>query len=1054
MSKPKEFHFKQSVLLTTAVGLAIAGVSWPVLAQDSDEILVTGSRIVRRDFTSQSPIVTIQAEIFENRSNVGLESALNQMPQFQPTGTQAATSAANTPFPQASAAPGAATVNLRGLGLNRTLVLVDGRRVQPVNGQLVVDLNTIPSAAVGSVEVITGGAAAVYGADAIAGVVNLKLRRDFEGLEVDGQFGITQEGDGEEYQVSSLFGANLADGRGNVMIGANYAKREIIYGKERGWVRDGWADPATMGGSINNSNLAQFAVTGSNAPTAAFPLNSGTVYGIDQNGNVFDPTDPLDPAHPYTGPLGGTSGFKVNPDGTLGWDDQENRFLQIPMERYSMFGSAHFDLTDNVELFADMRYAETHSEAQGFTSAVWNVWAPTVPYNPAYDDPNSATFGQAPIGTPIHPVPADLAAILNSRPTPNAPWTFNGGLDYFPNYVTVSTSNVFQVIGGIRGSIPGTDDWTYELYASHGKSTVNAQQPEGFPYLPRLQNLFNGNMYGQGFAVSFPIAVTGACTSGLPIFNADGSPNNTPSTSQDCADYAVLRMNSITTLTQEVIEANVQGSLFELPAGTMQFAVGATYREENFKFEPDSGFNANQDYPNVIQNIILPVTVNGTTNVKELYAELAIPVLSDLPFIQRLEFDPGVRISDYNTAGTIETYKLLGDLAVNEFVRFRGGYQRANRAANVTELFTPKGGSSLETGVDSCGNWAQTPEWGNVPGNPNRLNVQTLCQHLMVRDGAPSTLYEPGTASADNWAFNVFGATNFFPFVIGVTEGNPGLASEKADTYTAGVVFNSPFNSAALERMTLSVDYYQIKITDAIGTPNHNTIYQQCLDAQYNSFIGDAPGSHTGAELAANNPFCALIQREYVGDGINDYGADRKFSAQYINQGGIKSRGIDVQFDWSFDFADAGMSSVPGTFHANVLVSILDLYARAAFPGAEFQDFTGTTDNSSFDYQIFSNFNYSVGPFSIGLRWQHLPGVDVPDGSAAGSLGVKSHDQFDLFGRYAFGERYELRAGIDNLLNADPEIVGAVTNDANLGTTNTNYDQFGRRFFMAFKATF
>ena len=190
-----------------------------------EEIVVTGSRIVRRDYESSSPIVTIQADTFEERSNIGLESALNQLPQFTPAGTQLISSAAGTPFPSATAAPGAATVNLRGLGTNRTLVLVDGKRVQPINAMLVVDLNTIPSAAVQSVEVITGGAAAVYGADAIAGVVNLKLKKDFEGATFDAQYGITQEGDGEEFQFNSLLGSGIAGGRGHVMLGFSYADR-------------------------------------------------------------------------------------------------------------------------------------------------------------------------------------------------------------------------------------------------------------------------------------------------------------------------------------------------------------------------------------------------------------------------------------------------------------------------------------------------------------------------------------------------------------------------------------------------------------------------------------------------------------------------------------------------------------------------------------------------------------------------------------------------------------------------------------------------------------
>src|SRR6185436_12274559 len=170
----------------------------PAAADNLEEIVVTGSRIARRDFTSQSPLVTIDNSTLTTRTNVGMEAALNQFPQFAPGGTQAQNSPAGTPFPQADAAPGAATLNLRGLGGNRSLVLVDGRRVQPVNGQLLVDINTIPSAAIARVEVITGGAAAVYGADAIAGVVNFITKKDFQGVEINAQSSMTGEGDGEE----------------------------------------------------------------------------------------------------------------------------------------------------------------------------------------------------------------------------------------------------------------------------------------------------------------------------------------------------------------------------------------------------------------------------------------------------------------------------------------------------------------------------------------------------------------------------------------------------------------------------------------------------------------------------------------------------------------------------------------------------------------------------------------------------------------------------------------------------------------------------------------
>ena len=1058
---------KANLLPLTAIAVGVS-METQVLAQEQllEEVTVTGTRILRRDFSSQSPIVTIEAETFVERSNIGLEAALNQLPQFTVAGTQAQNSPAGTPFPQASAAPGAGTLNLRGLGLNRSLVLVDGRRAQPINGLLVVDVNTIPSAAIERVEVITGGAAAVYGADAIAGVVNFILKDDFEGLEFSGQYGLTEEGDGGETQFSALMGADFADGRGNVMLGLNYSNREIIYSRDRDWIVEGWQDPGTAAGGINSSNLTQYdpatasycgiancgqppAFVG-NAPTAGFPLDGGSIYGIDQNGNLFDPSDPLDAANPYTGPIGGgyPNEFKINPVNdtglrTLGYIDREHSYMQLPFERYSIFGAGHIDLSDDVRLFTDLRFSETFTKSSGFVSSLFNVWSPTVPYDPANDDPDSPTFGQT---FPRHPVPAQFADLLNSRPVPDAPWTYVGGLDYIPNFTTETTSNVYQLIAGLEGDATvGGHDWSWEFFTSQGKTTVNARQPEGFPFLPRLQNLFNADMYGQNFdnlnlPGAVPLAVTGTCTSGLPIFNADGSVNNTPSVSDDCADYIVLRMNNVTELTQDVIEANVTGSLAEMPAGELQFALGISHREEDFSYDPDTGYNANQDYPVVIQNIILPVAVAGKTKVDEIYGEMAIPLISDRKFVQSLEIDPGFRYSDYNTVGSEETYKIMGHWEVNDRLRFRGGYQLATRAPNVTELFTPIGGSMLFFGgvTDACAYYpSATQPWGNRPENPNRLNLQIACQYLMTREGAPPTLYEPGMTSADTYDYNVFGGRSYFPATIGVTEGNPALQSESADTYTAGIVLS-------FDRVTLAIDWYEIELENAIGVPAHGTIYQQCLDPTYNPLIGDAPGSHTGAELIAGNQFCDLIQREYVGGAPltpGNYGADRKYSAQYINQGGIRSEGIDVQLDWGFDVGAGALS-------LGVVASFLDTYAESPFPGADFIDYTGTQQNDSFDYQTYTTLRYQTGSWGVGVRWQHLPSIDPAPSAADDVRGVDAHDQLDLFANWTFNDRFSLRAGIDNLLNEDPPIVGATPFDNNRGTTNSNYDQFGRRYFL------
>ncbi|MEJ0038027.1 MAG: TonB-dependent receptor [Gammaproteobacteria bacterium] len=1049
-------------------GVARAQAASTPQADTLEEVVVTGSRIKRRDYDSQSPIVTVNSDAFQNKASVAIESTLNQLPQFKPSGSQSALSPAQNPFPSATATQGAETLDLRGLGPNRTLVLIDGRRAQPINATLAIDVNTIPLAAIDSVETITGGAASTYGADAISGVVNFKLKRNFQGIEFDAQYGISQEGDDREPQVSALLGTNFAEGKGNMMLSLSYADRSGIQGRDRGWVRAGWNDPGTVAGAPGG-NLSTYYPGFANLPTAPAggwlgPTTSA--YSIDQNGKLFDVNNPQNAAHPYTGPLGATplGQFKINRTGSLGFNASDNDQLQIPLTRWSAFGVGRYAFNEHLSSFLELNVSESKTTFTGFHSANDTaVWPLTVPYNPLYDDPASATFGQAnatAAGTTFHPVPAQLATVLNSRANPSAPWQIAGTMDYIQGFTDISTSNVYQLTAGFDGDVPGTD-WTWEVFGSHGRTNNIQEQPEGFPQLNRLQTLFNANMYGQNWANPATLAVTGHCTSGLPIFNADGTVNNTPSVSKDCADWFLLRMNTVTQITQDNWEANLTGGLLDMPfnAGKLRFALGADYRSDDFNFNPDSGFNANQDAPIVLQNIILPVGVQGGTHVSEVYGELAIPILKDKPFAKSLEIDPGYRYSKYNTGGGENTFKLLGDWAVTDWIKFRGGLQVANRAPNIAELFTPVGSSQI-TGTagtitpDPCAVFSVTPSWGNVPTNPNRYNVQALCQYLMIRQGNTGQFMVPG-ASGNTYNYTVFGPAPFtgaFPFSIAIISGNPNLQSETARTVTAGTVLRSPFEAPLVSKLSLSVDWYRINVKNAIGVADYNAVYQQCLDSNFNSLVGSAQGSVTGAQLFANSPSCAFINRETTAG--DPWGAGRNYNAPYINQGGIKSSGIDAEIDWSVKPSDLG-APIPGTFSLNILGTYVKEYAVETFAGSPFVDYTGTTVNSSFQYKLFTTLTYAMSQASVGLRWQHLPSIDPPPGSVSVLQGAPSHDQLDLFGHWGLTSTIDLRAGVDNLLNAWPETIGAQTGiNNNVGTTIQDYDTIGRRYYVGVRARF
>jgi iron complex outermembrane recepter protein len=1038
------------------------------------EVIVTGSRIARPDYTSLSPIVTVGADAIENHSDASIVNALQNLPQFNVAGNSSNLSAASNPFPSATgAAPGAATVDLRGLGTNRTLVLIDGRRAQPVDALLEIDLNTIPPDAVQTVEVITGGAASTYGADAIAGVVNIKLKQNFQGFTVDAQQGLSQYGDGANTKIGAVMGGNFADNKGNLMLVLDYSKVGQADQTKRGWFQAGEEapPPGTPGGALyNGPNLTEFIYAAGNMPTGpgAYPSPAvGSIVGL--NGQLFNQYAPL--ATGYSGPLGLGTGYKINPDGELGYNSQIPD-LEIPQTRWQSLATAHYNITDSITAYMQAQFSKTYTVAQGVPSGLFSVWSPTIPYG-QWDNPASPNFGSPPAGATFNPVPQALANLLNSRPTPNAPWELQGSTSYLGPYSTDTTSAVYQLTTGLRGEIPGvnfTKDWTWDVYGETGESNINAQL-NGFPNFSRLQTVLDSNLYGQGWTnTQYPISVGGSCTSGLPIFTATGAVNTATSVSANCNEYVDPALNNVTSIEQNVYEGDVQGSLVDMPfnAGRLRFALGADYRQEQYTFTPDSGYTALQAYPEIVQNIALPTAVTGETGVEEVYTEFSIPLVKDLPFAKSIEIDPGIRLSDYSEQSQgvaissqghdVKTWKLLGNWVVNDWANVRGGLEVANRAPNIAELFTPLGGSNLVVGYDPCAVYAGvTPSWGNVASNPNRYNVQAACEYLIERGGAPSSvaaaLMTPG-GSGNNYEYNVFGPSPApFPFVLGLNSGNPDLKSEVARTVTAGFVLSSPFHNPYTQRLRMSVDWYQIQVVGAIGEPSFGQVYQECLDAQYNNLIGAAPGSVTGAQIVANNPYCAYINREYAPAAGDFYGAPRNYISPFVNQGGIQSRGIDLELDWGLGFGDTDLfKSVPGGISVNIVANYLDRYAVSPFPGAAYINYTGTITNNSYRDNLLSTFGYSVGPASLGFRWKHLPAAG-PDPSTLTTQGAaNAYNEVDFFTSYALTDALTVRGGIDNLMNAWPVWVGANASTTAIGDTNANYDTIGRRFYIGVKA--
>jgi outer membrane receptor protein involved in Fe transport len=410
-------------------------------------------------------------------------------------------------------------------------------------------------------------------------------------------------------------------------------------------------------------------------------------------------------------------------------------------------------------------------------------------------------------------------------------------------------------------------------------------------------------------------------------------------------------------------------------------------------------------------------------------------VLRDVPFIKELTINAGIRYSDYNTAGGVTTWKINGDWSVNDWLRLRGGYQRANRAPNVAELFQPAVFTTVAwPDHDPCSILTRAP-YGNVAANPDRAKVQALCTALAGGFPIDSTY--------------VGNVPTYFPLGRDLQKGNPNLDSERANTWTVGTVISSPFNSPVLDRLRLSVDYYNIKIQGAIAPASTQVVYQECFNA-----LGNNP------TYDPNFDYCQRIARSNVN------GFWIATTASFENLGMIETSGIDAQLDWSIPAP--GFGGDKGAIFTNVLFNWLQRYKVQNNPGGPVFDYAGTVGSEIFvppygpqyKWRLNSTLGYDFGPGSISINWRHQPSahhVARATNPAAEQDDIKSYDIFDLSGRFQINSMFELRGGIQNLFDRDPNIWGripGVTDAVGEPEPGGAFDVLGRRFYIGLKANF
>jgi iron complex outermembrane receptor protein len=1022
-------------LISAAVATAIWGAAaQPARAQDQtaqpaggdqgiQEVTVTGSRIARsRDLEAPSPITTISMDQFETSGSTGTESVLNQLPQFVPTNDQFTNGIQASP----TVTPGSANLNLRGLGTNRNLVLIDGRRPEPGSANLAVDVNTIPTLAIKSVEVITGGASAVYGPDAIAGVVNYVLKDDFQGLDVDVQRMDTEQGGGAETRVSMLMGMNGMDGRGNIMLGVDWTKREPVLTADRNFYSRAWLDPGDPSGGFLTGPA--YEPTAGNQPTQAavnalFPQAPGGTVGTGTQINFAGDGSPYVQAGGlgYDGPLNSTApgrysyvkilGPNTSSPGAL---DQaySQGWVSTPLERHSFYGRGTFNFNDSVSFYTDVQYANVSAPTQGLGyPPALTIWQTVIP---RYANDNTW-------------LPAALVSLLNSRPNPQAPWQLYQSLDFNGPEITQNTTDEWQITAGLKGKLDFRD-WTWDVYVSRGQ-TRSQQDTTGLPSLQRLQYLEGLPDFGKGANVSAPAGTPfgygESCPSGLPVFQ-QFTPD--PLCLQSIEDPLKNESN----LRQDILEGNVTGALLPIWAGDVRYDLGAAYRTEDYSFSPGNPVAQIADNP---VGLFPSNYTNGETNVKEVYTELLVPI------VKRLDLELGYRFSDFNTAGGTNTWKALFTWKPLDSVSFRGGVQSATRAPNVAELFTGPIQNVVPFPMeDPCSASTLSP-WGNVPGNPNRAKVQALCEALI---GNMTSQFNTQTYNAATYGVGPNGWTRqvptFFPLEIEVDTGNPKVKPETGRTWTFGTVISEPFG---VSRLTATVDYYHIRIADTIAPESSITVYNNC-------FNSDGASNPT---YSVTNASCQLISRDPI------TGDRASVVALYTNLGTLQTAGIDLNINWAHDLG-------PGTIAVGTAANYLIQYEYQTQPGGPFVDAKGTLDpvqgiaglGGLFEYRTLSHVQYTWGNLTAGMTWEHLSSIHAQAYSTDPTstvLGEPAYNLYGLFGNYNFG-KFSVRFGVENLFNKDPLVVGAqpgVTTAS--GTTNPGfYDPLGRRFYVGAKASF
>jgi outer membrane receptor protein involved in Fe transport len=955
-----------ALIAASTAGAVGAPVALAQEAQELEQIVVTGSRIARPDYESASPIVSVSEELFKQSGSATVETVLNSLPQFVPSVTNTSNNPSNG---------GQANVELRGLGTSRTLVLMDGKRVIPANPTGVVDLNMLPSGLLQNVEVITGGASAVYGSDAVAGVVNFRLR-DMQGIEFDGNYQITGRGDGEEYTAAISAGTHFADDRGKAMFSYSYANRDAVYQGDRKFSEvslDTVPDPGPLGsgtirqGRWDSSSTNPVSQAALDTLFGSYGYAPGTVVngnmGFNQDGSLFYIGTSTRPVANFRGNMNEPLQPVVNP---YTYNFAPVNYLQLPLERNTLFGKVSFEVNE-----AFVPYAQ----------AIWSSY--TVDQQLA---PTPLTGISIPVTNPFVAQYPDVAYLLANRTVPTRNFTWRKRMEEVGPRISSNDYDVYQYMVGATGDLAFGKGWNYDVYFSQGETKWTEKQ-QGNISTSAVESLVNAADGGASL-----------CAGGWDPFAGIGG------ISAACADYVSRDANNDQTVKMTVAEGSISGALFDMPAGEVKTAFGIFYKKDEYEYKPDAVLQVGCPYDCDIQGFNANLGYDGSTDSTELYVEALFPLLKDVTGAQALDLNLGYRYADYNTVGGVSSYK--GELLWQpvEMARVRGSYQRAVRAPNLSELFTP-----------------QQVNFPSIPsGDPcEGVAIPSAAADLCVAQGIPAT-------ALPNYSYA-------FSQVEGFSSGNPDLSEETADTYSFGIVLSSPFENELASNLQLSIDWYSISIDDAIIAISANTFIQRCFNDR---------GANPSYD--PNNFYCGFFDRDSSsGDIINALEIS-------TNAGKLEVSGIDMQLDWR---APIG----PGTVGVNWLATWTDSYEITQYAGDGISDdyagfAVGGVGTSYPEWKSNFNLGYTWGNLGLNGQWRFVGSMDdwnYPD------FKIDSENYFDLNASYTWDDGLfnglTLRAGVENLGDVQPPFFPSYTQS---NTDPSQYDVLGRRYFVGVNYVF